>query len=380
MIPFNQPPVVGTELGYIAQAVNDQHKLGGDGPFNKKCQLWLQSRFGAKKVLMAPSGTGALDFAALVLDIQPGDEVIMPSYTFVSSASAFVLRGAQIVFVDIHPDTMNIDESLIEAAITERTKAVVPVHYAGVGCDMDAIMGIAERNELFVVEDAAQCVMASWRGRALGTIGHLGCYSFHETKNYTSGGEGGALLVNDAAFIENAEMIQQKGTNRSQFLRGEVDKYTWQRLGSSFLTSEVQAAYLRAQLDRAEAIDRRRQQVWNRYHEAFAGIENDGLVRRTVVPPGCRHNAHIYFLKLPSQDGAIRFVDAMKARGVAASPHYVPLHSSPGGRRYGRFCGEDRFTTQESAKLVRLPLWFNMSDGDADRVIEATLQAAREAA
>lgn len=378
MIPFNRPPVAGGELAYIERAIAGNHKLSGDGPFNLACQEWLEKASGAHKALMTPSCTGALELAAMLLDIRPGDEVIMPSYTFVSTANAFVLRGAKIVFVDVRPDTMNLDESRIEAAITERTKAVVPVHYAGVGCDMDAIMTIAEKHGIRVVEDAAQAVMAFHHDRPLGSIGHLGCYSFHETKNYTAGGEGGALLINDPCYVDRSEILREKGTNRSQFYRGQVDKYTWRDIGSSFLPGELQAAYLLAQLEAAEQINERRLAIWERYHRAFASCESAGLASRPVVPDGCRHNAHMYYLILPSHAGRGRFIERMRERGIAALFHYVPLHSSPAGQRFGRFAGEDIFTTMMSERLVRLPLWFNMSDSDVERVIAGAVDTLNE--
>ena len=369
MIPFNKPPVVGTEQQQIAKALTTG-KLSGDGPFTKLAEKWQQQRFDAKKVLLTPSCTASLEMAALLIDIQPGDEVIMPSYTFVSTANAFVLRGAKIVFVDVRQDTMNLDENKIEAAITPKTKAIVPVHYAGVACEMDTIMAIAEKYHLWVIEDAAQGVMSSYKGKALGTIGHIGCYSFHETKNYTAGGEGGATLVNDPKLIERAEIIREKGTNRSQFFRGQVDKYTWRDMGSSFLMSDLQAAYLYAQLEAADEINQRRLAIWQRYYQAFqpfAGLR----VELPFIPQQCQHNAHMFYLKLNDVADRTSFIDALKADDILSVFHYVPLHSSPAGEKFGRFDGTDQFTTAESERLVRLPLFYNMTDEEVEKVIAA---------
>ena len=371
MIPFNKPPVVGTEQQQIAKALTTG-KLSGDGPFTKLAEKWQQQRFDAKKVLLTPSCTASLEMAALLIDIQPGDEVIMPSYTFVSTANAFVLRGAKIVFVDVRQDTMNLDENKIEAAITPKTKAIVPVHYAGVACEMDTIMAIAEKYHLWVIEDAAQGVMSSYKGKALGTIGHIGCYSFHETKNYTAGGEGGATLVNDPKLIERAEIIREKGTNRSQFFRGQVDKYTWRDMGSSFLMSDLQAAYLYAQLEAADEINQRRLAIWQRYYQAFqpfAGLR----VELPFIPQQCQHNAHMFYLKLNDVADRTSFIDALKADDILSVFHYVPLHSSPAGEKFGRFDGTDQFTTAESERLVRLPLFYNMTDEDVEKVIAAAV-------
>jgi dTDP-4-amino-4,6-dideoxygalactose transaminase len=376
MIYFNKPPVVGTEISYITEIIKNNNKLCGNGYFSKQSQEWLEAPESVKRALLTPSCTAALEMAALLIDIQHGDEVIMPSYTFVSTANAFVLRGAKIVFVDIRSDTMNIDEKKIEAAITDKTKAIVPVHYAGVSCDMDVIMDIANKYRLFVIEDAAQGVMASYKGRALGTIGHFGCYSFHETKNYTSGGEGGALLINDERFVKRAEIIHEKGTNRSQFLRGEIDKYTWHDIGSSFLPGELQAAYLYAQLEAAELINSRRIGIWSQYNEAFAGL--DGYISRPFVPEHCTHNAHMYYIKLQTQDLRAQFIDAMKVKGVQTPFHYTPLHSSPAGKKYGRFEGEDCFTTIDSDRLVRLPLWYNLSQPEVDHIIQSTREVVED--
>lgn len=371
MIPFNKPPVVGTEQQQIAKALTTG-KLSGDGPFTKLAEKWQQQRFDAKKVLLTPSCTASLEMAALLIDIQPGDEVIMPSYTFVSTANAFVLRGAKIVFVDVRQDTMNLDENKIEAAITPKTKAIVPVHYAGVACEMDTIMAIAEKYHLWVIEDAAQGVMSSYKGKALGTIGHIGCYSFHETKNYTAGGEGGATLVNDPQLIERAEIIREKGTNRSQFFRGQVDKYTWRDMGSRFLMSDLQAAYLYAQLEAADEINQRRLAIWQRYYQAFQPFAGS-RVELPFIPQQCQHNAHMFYLKLNDVADRTSFIDALKADDILSVFHYVPLHSSPAGEKFGRFDGTDQFTTAESERLVRLPLFYNMTDEDVEKVIAAAV-------
>lgn len=371
-IPFNKPHMTGKELFYIAQA-HSNSMLAGDGPFTKKCHVWLEDRTRCRKALLTHSCTGALEMAALLIDVQPGDEVIMPSYTFVSTANAFVLRGAVPVFVDIRPDTLNIDENLIEAAITPRTKAIVPVHYAGVACEMDAIMQIARRYQLFVVEDAAQSVMAKHGSRALGSIGHLGCLSFHETKNIISG-EGGALLVNDAKFAHRAEIIREKGTNRSQFFRGQVDKYTWCDLGSSYLPGELTAAFLLAQMEVAEEITRRRLAIWNDYHRAFAVLEAEGMARRPVVPEGCTHNAHMYYLLLPHLEARTAFIESMRQKGISTVFHYVPLHRSPAGLRFGRAIGDLPVTLEAADRLVRLPLWVGLEE-NLDEVILGVFSA-----
>ncbi|WP_370558985.1 dTDP-4-amino-4,6-dideoxygalactose transaminase [Edwardsiella tarda] len=376
MIPFNAPPVTGSESDYM-QAAMASGKLCGDGGFTRRCQQWMEQRFASAKVLLTPSCTASLEMAALLLDIQPGDEVIMPSFTFVSTANAFVLRGARIVFVDIRPDTMNIDETLIEAAITEKTRAIVPVHYAGVACEMDTIMALAQQYGLYVVEDAAQGVMATYKGRALGTIGHIGCYSFHETKNYTAGGEGGATLINDATLIERAEIIREKGTNRSQFFRGQVDKYTWRDIGSSYLMSDLQAAYLWAQLEVAERINQRRLQLWQNYHDALAPLAAAGRLILPTIPAECQHNAHMFYLKLRDEAQRGALIDFLKEAEIMAVFHYIPLHSSPGGVRFGRFAGEDRYTTRESERLVRLPLFYNLPEVNQRTVINSILSFFR---
>lgn len=370
MIPFNQAPVTGNEQQYVLQSIQNR-KFSGDGLYGKKCQAWFEERLGCPKALLTPSCTAALEMAAILLDIRPGDEVIMPSYTFVSTSNAFVLRGAKIIFVDIRPDTMNIDETLIEAAITPKTKAIVPVHYAGVSCEMDTIMDIAKRNNLFVVEDAAQGMMSTYKGRALGTIGHLGTYSFHETKNYTSGGEGGLLLINYEMFLRRAEVIREKGTDRSQFFRGQTDKYTWIDIGSSYLPSELQAAYLWGQLEIAEEINKNRVDMWNAYNEAFQTIDKAGLLDLPLIPKHCQHNAHMYYLKLPNIKVRTEFIEYLKAKDIISVFHYIPLHSSPAGRRFGEFVGNDLVTTKESERLVRLPIFYGITEIELDTVVHA---------
>ncbi|MDN6550429.1 dTDP-4-amino-4,6-dideoxygalactose transaminase [Hafnia alvei] len=372
MIPFNAPPVVGTELEYM-QAAMSSGKLCGDGGFTRRCQQWMEQRFGSAKVLLTPSCTASLEMAALLLDIQPGDEVIMPSFTFVSTANAFVLRGATVVFVDLRPDTMNIDETKIEAAITDKTRAIVPVHYAGVACEMDTIMALAKKYNLFVVEDAAQGVMSTYKGKALGSIGHIGCFSFHETKNYTAGGEGGATLINDPALIERAEIIREKGTNRSQFFRGLVDKYTWRDIGSSYLMSDLQAAYLWAQLEAAEKINQRRLQLWQNYYDAFLPLAQKGKVELPSVPDDCQQNAHMFYLKLNDIEQRSAFISYLKEAEIMSVFHYIPLHECPAGERFGHFAGENNFTTKESERLARLPLFYNMSDVNQRTVINTIL-------
>ena len=361
MIPFNKPSFTGNEQQYVLQAMQS-NKISGDGLFGKKCQAWFEEKLGCKKTLLTPSCTAALEMAAILIDIQSGDEVIVPSYTFVSTANAFVLRGATIVFVDIRPDTMNMDEKLIEAAITPKTKAIVPVHYAGVSCEMDVIMDIAERCNLFVIEDAAQGMMSSYKGKALGTIGHLGTYSFHGTKNYTSGGEGGLLLINDERFLQRAEIIREKGTNRSQFFRGQVDKYTWVDLGSSYLPSELQAAFLWGQLEKVNEINQNRINTWNTYNKAFQTLKQLGLVDLPTIPEDCQHNAHMYYLKLANIERRSEFIEYLKANDIMVVFHYIPLHSSPAGKQFGKFVGEDVFTTIESERLIRLPMYYGLDN------------------
>lgn len=366
MIPFNKPPYTGNEDQYVLEAMRSE-KMSGDGPFSKRCQAWFEERLGCRKALLTPSCTHALEMAALLINIQPGDEVIMPSYTFVSTANAFVLRGARIVFVDIRPDTLNIDERLIEAAITPKTKAIVPVHYAGVACEMDTIMDIAERHRLYVIEDAAQGMMSTYKGRPLGSIGHLGAYSFHETKNYTSGGEGGLLIVNDERFCSRAEIIREKGTNRSQFFRGMVDKYTWVDVGSSYLPSELQAAYLYGQLERAEEINAERLSLWSQYYEALGALERAGHIELPKAPDDCRHNAHMFYVKFQDLKVRTYAMSSLKNAQVSAVFHYIPLHSSPLGNKLGLFSGEDIYTTRESERLLRLPIWLGLDPAAVER-------------
>ncbi|MEW5291481.1 dTDP-4-amino-4,6-dideoxygalactose transaminase [Erwinia papayae] len=372
MIPFNAPPIVGSELEYMQSAMGSG-KLCGDGGFTRRCQQWMENKFGSKKVLLTPSCTASLEMAAILINIQPGDEVIMPSYTFVSTANAFVLRGATIVFVDIRPDTLNIDERLIEAAITDKTRAIVPVHYAGVGCEMDAIMALAEKYRLWVVEDAAQGVMSTYKGKALGTIGHIGCFSFHETKNYTAGGEGGATLINDPALVERAEIIREKGTNRSQFFRGQVDKYTWRDIGSSYLMADLQAAYLWAQLEAAKRINDQRLRLWQHYFTALQPVAASGRISLPSLPPACQHNAHMFYIKLRDNDDRTALIAWLKEAEILAVFHYIPLHASPAGERFGRFHGDDRYTQSESERLLRLPLFYNLSDNNQQTVINSLL-------
>ncbi len=358
MISFNIPPVVGTEAKYIEEAIASK-KICGDGQFTKKCSAWIEKETGTKKALLTTSCTHALEMTALLADIKPEDEVIMSSYTFVSTANAFVLRGAKIVFVDIRPDTMNIDENLIEAAITEKTKAIVPVHYAGVACEMDKIQEIAKKHHLLVIEDAAQGVQSTYHGQALGSIGDFGCYSFHETKNYSMG-EGGALLIRDEVKAEEAEIIREKGTNRSRFFRGQVDKYTWVTQGSSYLPSDLNAAYLYAQMEQADRIYDNRMDSWNLYYQELQDLKEEGKIELPVVPEGCQHNAHMFYLKVSSLAERTALISYLKENGILAVFHYIPLHSSPAGTKYGRFHGEDRYTTKESERLLRLPLYFGL--------------------
>lgn len=373
-IPFNKPYMTGRELSYIAEA-HLNGILAGDGPFTKRCHQWLEQSGGCLKALLTHSCTAALEMAAILADIRAGDEVIMPSYTFVSTANAFVLRGGIPVFVDIRSDTLNIDETLIEAAITSRTKAIVAVHYAGVGCEMDAIMDIARRHNLLVIEDAAQGVMSTYKGRMLGSIGHMGAYSFHETKNIISG-EGGALLVNDRQFAERAEIIREKGTNRSQFFRGQVDKYTWEDVGSSYLPGEVIAAFLWAQMEEAGSITSRRLAIWQNYHDALKPFETAGMLRRPIVPSDCHSNAHMYYILLESLQKRTEAIELLKRQGVNAVFHYVPLHSSPAGKRYGRVSGSMENTEAVSDRLLRLPLWIGITEEMQARVVNAIGQLA----
>ena len=376
MISFNVPPFIGTELTYVKEAI-DAHKICGDGQFTKKCHAFLEDRFGAQKALLTTSGTTALEMATLLCGLKKGDEVLVPSFTFSSTATAIVLTGATPVFVDIRPDTMNIDETKLEAAITDRTRAIMAVHYAGVACEMDTIMDIAARHGLKVIEDAAQGVMSTYKGRALGTIGDFGCYSFHETKNYSMG-EGGALVLRHKEDIEPAEILREKGTDRARFFRGQVDKYTWVEYGSSYLPSDMNAAYLWAQLLEADRINENRLATWHAYNEAFAPLAAQGRFELPVIPEACVHNAHMYYIKLRDLRDRTAFIDYLKRCGVNSVFHYVPLHSSPAGRRFGRFSGEDVYTTRESDRLTRLPLYYGMTKEDRDRVIDAVLSFARE--
>ena len=372
MISFNVPPAAGKEIEYVSQAIG-LHKICGDGIFTKRCSKWLEETTGTAKALLTTSCTHATEMAALLADIRPGDEVIMPSYTFVSTADAFVLRGAKIVFVDIRPDTMNIDEKLIEQAVTEKTKAIVPVHYAGVACEMDTIMEIARKYDLKVVEDAAQGVEAYYHGKALGTIGDFGCYSFHETKNYTMG-EGGALVFQDNSFQEKAEILREKGTDRSKFFRGQVDKYRWIDYGSSYLPSEMNAAYLYAQLEECEKINRKRHQIYDYYHRHLAPLEEAGLIERPFVPEGIEHNAHMYYIKVKDLETRTGLIAYLKENGIYSAFHYVPLHSSPAGMKFGRFSGEDVYTTRESERLVRLPMFYNLPMSDVEYIVKKILE------
>lgn len=368
MITFNVPPTVGTELQYIEDAIANR-KICGDGSFTKKCSAWLEENTGCARALLTTSCTHATELAAILTNIQPGDEVIMPSYTFVSTADAFVLRGAKAIFVDIRPDTMNIDEKLIEDAITEKTRAIVPVHYAGVACEMDTICEIAKRHHLSVIEDAAQGVKATYKGKALGSIGDFGCYSFHETKNYSMG-EGGALLIQDSKQITQAEIVREKGTNRSQFFRGEVDKYTWMAAGSSYLPSELNAAYLWAQLEQADIIFDNRMHIWNTYYTLLKDLQQEGYIELPVIPDDCEHNAHMFYIKAKNLEERTQLISYLKTKEIQCVFHYVPLHSSPAGLRLGEFRGEDIYTTRESERLMRLPLWYGMNDEDIYKVAE----------
>ena len=368
MISFNMPPVVGGEAENIADVLK-AHKISGDGKYTKLCSEWIEQNTGTAKALLTTSCTHATEMAALLSDIQPGDEVIMPSYTFVSTADAFVLRGATAVFIDIRPDTMNIDEKLIEDAITPKTKAIVPVHYAGVSCEMDTIIDIAKRHNLKVIEDAAQGIMSTYKGKALGAIGDYGCYSFHETKNLSMG-EGGALLIKNPEDIEKAEIIREKGTNRSKFFRGEIDKYTWVAPGSSYLPSELNAAFLFAQMEKSQEIYDDRMRSWNKYYELLLHLKEQGKIELPVIPDGCVHNAHMFYIKVNDLDERSRMLEYLKENDINAVFHYVPLHSAPAGNQCGRFHGEDRYTTKESERLVRLPLYYGLESKDVECVVE----------
>lgn len=368
MISFNVPPYVGTEIKYIEEAIRN-HKICGDGAFTKKCNQWLEEKTGVPAALLTTSCTHATEMAAILLDIKPGDEVIMPSYTFVSTADAFVLRGAKAVFVDINPKTMNIDENLIEAAITERTKAVVPVHYAGVSCEMDKILALAGKYNLAVVEDAAQGIMCTYKGKPLGSMGDYGCYSFHETKNYSMG-EGGALLIRDQKNMELAEIIREKGTNRSKFFRGQIDKYTWVEAGSSYLPSDMNAAYLWAQLEKADEINENRLASWNRYYAGLKKLEEQEKIELPFIPEYCEHNAHMFYIKAKDLKERTELISYLKENDVLAVFHYIPLHNAPAGKQYGRFHGEDKYTTKESERLVRLPMYYGLKGEDIDKIVD----------
>lgn len=369
MIQFNIPPYIGTENKMIETAIANR-KICGDGEFTKKCNAKIEEITGTEKALMTTSGTSALEMAAVLSNIEPGDEVIMPSYTFVSTANAFVLRGAKIVFVDIRPDTMNIDENLIEDAITEKTKAIVPVHYGGVSCEMDTICEVAKKHNLVVVEDAAQGVMSYYKGRALGSIGDFGCYSFHETKNYSMG-EGGAVLVNDEKNVERAEIVREKGTNRSRFVRGQVDKYTWVDIGSSYLQSELNCAYLYAQIEDPNIINNDRLASWDKYFEKLTPLADKGCIELPVIPEGCVHNAHMFYIKAKDLEERTRLIAHLKENGISAVFHYIPLHSAPAGQAFGRFHGEDKYTTKESERLLRLPMYYGLTDDEIDAVVKS---------
>ena len=367
-IPFNKPPYTGNEEKYVLESIKSS-KISGDGEFTKKCHKWLEEKLQCKKALLTTSCTHALEMAAILLDIKEGDEVIMPSYTFVSTANAFVLRGAKIVFVDIRPDTMNIDETKIEEAITSKTKVIVPVHYAGVACEMDTIMDIAKRYNLFVVEDAAQGMMSTYKGKALGTIGHLGAFSFHETKNYTSAGEGGLLIINDENFVQRAEIIREKGTNRSLFFRGMVDKYSWVDIGSSYLMNDVSAAYLWGNLEKADEINQNRLNSWQKYYDGLKELENRGFIELPKIPDGCVQNAHMFYIKVKDLEERTALLDYLKENDINAVFHYVPLHSAPAGEKFGRFEGEDVYTTNESERLIRLPMYYGLSDNEINKIL-----------
>lgn len=368
MINFNVPPYLGNELANIKKAI-ENHKICGDGEFTKKCNQWIEEKTGTEKALLTTSCTHATEIAALLCDIKPGDEVIMPSYTFVSTADAFVLRGAKAVFVDIRPDTMNIDEKLIENAITDKTRAIVPVHYAGVSCEMDKIMEIAEKYDLSVIEDAAQGVMSTYKGQALGTIGDYGCYSFHETKNYSMG-EGGAILIKDKNKVEEAEILREKGTNRSKFFRGQIDKYTWVNYGSSYLPSDMNAAYLYTQLMAADEINNNRLKTWNLYKHGLESLQEKGVIDLPVIPEGCEHNAHMFYIKTKDLQERTKLIQYLKDHDIQTVFHYIPLHSAPAGLKYGEFRGEDRYTTSESERLVRLPMYYGLKEEEAEYVID----------
>ncbi len=373
MIPFNKPPYLGTEEKYVLEAMK-QTKISGDGNFSMKCQKWFEKKTDSKIALLTTSCTHALEMSALLIGLKEGDEVIMSSYTFVSTANAFALRGAKIVFVDIRPDTLNIDESKIEEAITSKTKAIVPVHYAGVACEMDTIMDIANKHNLVVIEDAAQGMMSTYKGKVLGSIGHIGTYSFHETKNYTSGGEGGVIFINDKKYLDHAEIIREKGTNRNQFFRGEVDKYTWVELGSSYLPSELQAAYLYAQLLDADKINNNRLSVWDYYYEQLKLLEDDGYFELPIIPSECKHNAHMFYIKTKNLKERTKLLNYLKENDVLAVFHYVPLHSSEAGLKFGTFFDKDKFTTKESERIIRLPMYYDLTKKNQQKVIDCVFK------
>lgn len=372
MIPFNKPPYVGTEPEYMMKAISNR-KICGDGEFTKKCNTWIEEKTGTSKALLTTSCTQALEMAALLTDIEPGDEVIMPSFTFVSTANAFVMRGARIVFVDIRPDTQNIDEKLIENAITDKTKAIVPVHYAGVGCEMDTILEIGRKHGIRVVEDAAQGVMSTYKGRGLGSLGDFGCYSFHETKNYSMG-EGGAILIRNEADIERAEIVREKGTDRSRFLRGQVDKYTWVDCGSSYLPSDINAAYLWAQLEEADKINQNRLASWNMYYERLKPLEEKGILQLPYIPAECEHNAHMFYIKTGGLEERTALTAYLKDAGVGSAFHYVPLHSAPAGERFGVMAGEDRYTTNTYERLLRLPMYYGLTEEEIEKACNRIME------
>ena len=370
MIPFNKSPFTGNEEKFVQQSMRSQN-ISGSGPFVEKCQSWFERELSCRKALLTPSCTAALEMAALLIDIKPGDEIIMPSYTFVSTANAFAMRGGKIVFVDIRPDTMNIDESKIKSAITKKTKAIVPVHYAGIACEMDVIMSIAEEHNLFVIEDAAQGMMSKYDGRHLGTIGHIGAYSFHETKNYTSAGEGGLLIINDKKFEDRAEIIREKGTNRSQFFRGMIDKYTWVDLGSSYLMNDVSAAYLWGNLEKSIEINKFRLNIWQKYYQSLKHLQENQLIDMPSIPPKCIHNAHMFYLKVKDLKMRTKLIEHLKQDNISSVFHYVPLHSAKAGKKFGRFDGKDEFTTSESERIIRLPMFFGLDSVSIKKICKS---------
>lgn len=371
MIEFNVPPIVGTEFKYVEEAIK-KHKISGDGEFTKKCSKWMRDKFKTQEILLTTSCSSALEMSALLADIKYGDEVIVSPYTFVSTANAFVLRGAKIVFVDVRPDTMNIDENKIEEAITKKTKAIVPVHYAGVSCEMDKINEIAKKYNLIVIEDAAQGIMATYKDKYLGTIGDIGCYSFHETKNLSMG-EGGAILLKDGRYVELAEIIREKGTNRSKFFRGQVDKYTWVEYGSSYLPSDINAAYLWGELQQADKINNDRLNTWNHYHESLKELEDRGCIQRPYIPKDCMHNGHMYYIKTKDLEERTKLIEHLRKNDIQATFHYIPLHTSPAGKKYGKFHGNDVYVTKESERLLRLPMYYGLKEEDREKVVHAII-------